>query len=211
VTHRRGLRALVGIAAASVFALLLASGAASAHKFSFSNKTFRIMWSSLEITPGQVRCPITLEGSFHSATIPKVFERLIGHVTRAISNSEACIEGRVTFLQEALPWHVTYSDFLDTLPLIRKIGVSLIRAAFQFESESVAFPCLTTSTAAHRIAGIFEIPIPESHSITVYRLNETFGIPLTGMCALLGSAFLRGSGEVRVLGRVTSTISVFLI
>jgi hypothetical protein len=64
-----------------------------------------------------------LEGTFHSNTIAKVANSLIGYITRATFNTPGCVqeEGstRALVLQETLPWHIRYSGFIGTLPNVR--------------------------------------------------------------------------------------------
>jgi hypothetical protein len=115
-------------------ALLLASAisTASARNLSVTGSNLRIVWTNIEFTNEigvpATRCSLTLEGSFHSRTIPKVERLLIGAITRAIFN--ACTNGRFRASTEILPWHLTYENFTGTLPAIRTVGLLLNRAAY---------------------------------------------------------------------------------
>jgi len=119
------LRLAVVLAGAAV----LATGAcASAQRLSIGGRTIRVTWAHLElfdeITGGEgstMRCPVTLEGSFHSATIRKTRGALIGHVTRASIPSGHCTNGNATVLIETLPWHLTYEGFEGALPTISRL------------------------------------------------------------------------------------------
>jgi hypothetical protein len=118
----------------ATLAMVFATSSASARSFSLSNQQFRITWTMLLLyTEGagvnpRTECPVTLEGSFHSRTIAKVRERLIGYVTRAISPNArppCAVDGSYAFLNESLPWHVTYESFTGALPRIETIRVAI--------------------------------------------------------------------------------------
>lgn len=104
-------------------ALMLASavGTASARSFSISNQSYRVTWSRLEFasTIVTVSCQVTLEGSFAGRTIAKVFDSLIGSVTRITTKPESCTNGRVTATNP--PWHAVFDGFEGTLPNISDI------------------------------------------------------------------------------------------
>jgi hypothetical protein len=111
---------------ASVLAtVLLPSAMASASRLGLSANTFRIVSGEGE-RPGFVICPLTLEGSFHSTTLLKVFRGLIGLITRAAMNEERCNGGSGRYLAETLPWHLQYAGFAGTLPNISAIGTRVI-------------------------------------------------------------------------------------
>jgi hypothetical protein len=74
-------------------------------------------------------CPVTMEGSFHSATISKVIGALIGYVSRATAGT--CRGGSMSITQTSLPWHVTYEGFTGTLPGIREIALLLRSINYQ--------------------------------------------------------------------------------
>ena len=112
---------------AAVALLGLAVAQASANQLSLSSRTFRVTWSSLQMTPNgfePVRCPVTLEGSLHSSTFGKIGGALLGYVTRAVSGT--CTGGTVTFLTGTLPWHVRYGSFAGVLPAISSLTLQLV-------------------------------------------------------------------------------------
>src|SRR5215207_9545753 len=78
---------------------------ASANQLSISSSTYRLTWSTLELASavGTIRCPVTIEGSFHSRTVWKVSGSLVGYVTRTALG--ACTGGTARVLTETLPWH----------------------------------------------------------------------------------------------------------
>jgi hypothetical protein len=114
----RHIRPLPAIAVLAAAVALMTSAWASANKMSVSSRTFRQTYSSLELEGeiGTVRCPITLEGSFHSSTFGKVANATLGSVSRAALNEGACTGGTVQANTETLPWGEAYSGFEGTLP-----------------------------------------------------------------------------------------------
>ncbi|HEX7290289.1 MAG TPA: hypothetical protein VF250_04090 [Conexibacter sp.] len=142
----------VGTLAAIVAALTLAFGvqAASARTFNWSNQQFRITWRELKFfdqgfAEFVALCPVTMEGSFHSRTIAKVVESLIGYITRAAVSEALCRDpaggaAEARFLPETLPWHIRYAGFQGTLPNITRIRVRILRVAY--EDVIRGTPCL---------------------------------------------------------------------
>jgi hypothetical protein len=134
-------QAKLGLAALTAAVLLAAAvGSASARSFEVNNQNIRITWASLEFNGSEfaepVRCRVTLEGSFHTRTIAKVREALIGAITRA-TVAHPCITGGEGFAlngvertPNTLPWHVQYDSFEGTLPRISAITVILSRSSF---------------------------------------------------------------------------------
>src|SRR6478672_9457988 len=117
---------------ALIAALLLASAlsTASARNLSSEIQNIRTTWRSLEFESPlvTVRCPVTMEGSFHSRTIPKIARLLIGAVTRINIKNESCTNGTATV--EGFPWHITYESFTGNLPSISSVRVLLQRFLF---------------------------------------------------------------------------------
>jgi hypothetical protein len=206
--------ALAGLAATLLMAFAL--GSASAGRLSFSSQTFRITWSSFEFfgeggVEATVRCPLTLEGSFHSRTTSKVFGLLIGYVNRAtVSPRERCTGGAATILTATLPWHVNYDSFSGTLPNLTSVGFRIRKTAILVE-VGLGTTCLyqeggeggtTAGAIAFREA---------SGRINAFRLDElarlvrvsgTFGCPTS-----LG---FRGTGSLSA-GGTTTSVTVTLI
>jgi len=195
---------------ARVFALIAAltlAGAdqAAAESLSLSNSSFRVTWSSLSFEAGvsPVRCPITLEGSFHSGTLLKVAGTLIGNVTRAAAGT--CTSGTVTVLTETLPWHVKYASFAGALPNITTVNVSTVGAAFSGREPVFGVTCLFRSTA--EAPSTLAVTREAGGALTTASAGGT--IPENG-CGLGVSARLSGSGTVTLLGAATR-ISLTLI
>lgn len=197
-----------GLTAALLLSMAVAS--ATANRLSVSNQRFRIVWAPLVLSNSLgvvIRCPVTMEGSFHSATIAKVRGALIGYVSRATTIPGACTGGRATILQEKLPWHVRYNSFRGNLPNITGVVLDLVGAAFLIEAGGAN--CTTRTTAANPGRGIAELT---AGVITGLRADETAPIPLEGefLCAIAGTGNFSGTGTVTLLGAATS-ITVRLI
>ena len=78
------------LALAATFLVSLGVTSASASRLSVSNRNFRAVWSLLTLSTAgtQITCPVTLEGSFHSATLAKRAGALIAHISRASVRGE---------------------------------------------------------------------------------------------------------------------------
>jgi hypothetical protein len=193
--------------------LAMAINAASANRLSVSNQRFRAVWANLEmannVTSEIVRCPVTLEGSFHSSTMAKVVHGLVGYVSRASVGNAVCTGGHVTVNQETLPWHLRYESFTGSLPSISQIRTSLTRASFIVETESNI--CKVTTSAESPIVIILEL---FGSTVTTVRIDPTARIPLTNgpggnFCGLV-SGIAAGTGSFTLLGNA-SAISIRLI
>jgi hypothetical protein len=167
---------------ASLMATLMAlvvSGVASARVFSISNRNFRIVWTSLQITNNfaihPTRCRVTLEGSFHSQTISKVEKALIGYISRASVAGANCVEGSATIHQESLPWHITYNGFTGFLPEILTIGILMTGMRFQIRTFFSPI-CTATVDATHPVRGEILVGVTEASNLTLFSGR----IPTTG-------------------------------
>ncbi len=197
------------LAALTVTLLLgIAVSNASANNLSTNEGGFRIAWSHLEFIEPTfevgVRCPVTIEGSFHSTTIRKVVGALIGQVTRVDLTSSTCTGGHATALTETLPWAVSYQGFGGTLPDITSIKVLLLRPAFRLEINSLfSINCLSQPTRINGIlAGTYEAV---RNAFRPERLSpENEGVPcgsVTGQFRSEGEVTRRNSTE-RILIRL---------
>jgi hypothetical protein len=152
-TVRFGKATLVIAAATALLCALV--GSASAGRLSISSQTGRATFRELKFTGGfgTTNCPITVEGSFHSRTIAKIANALIGYVTRAILG--VCSQGAATILSETLPWHVRYSSFSGTLPAITSIVIRLLGLSFQIREPVFGITCLARGTEVSSSVGTF--------------------------------------------------------
>lgn len=203
--HMNKVRVILSLASALV-AFSVAVNVASANRLSISNKNFRATWSALRLNPGEIICKVTLEGSFHSATLAKVVNSLIGHVSRA-AITNACTNGEASVLQEQLPWHIQYGGFEGTLPNITGVRYNLIGAAIRVRLNLFGINCVIKSSQATPDSGIAGIV---SGSITNLRADETRSVPLVNECAGLGNSSFAGTGRLTVLS-ATTAITIRLI
>jgi hypothetical protein len=204
--HRHSMLAIAAMAACAALAW---AGAASARRLELpaNERGFRLAWSVLEFTSaaGTVRCPVTLEGSYHSRTISKVVGSLIGFVTRA--SIAACTGGTNRLLSETLPWHVRYRGFVGSLPAIDSVAHSIVGMAFNMTVGGLG--CLVTTTAtnpAQVVSTLVEAeegePVEGGLVFSTARASEEVVIPLRGgfLCEIGGSGSLRGTANVTQLG-----------
>lgn len=197
----RSKLALIGLGATLLMAFAI--GTASARNLSISNQNIRMTFNNIELGIEGVSttsCHVTLEGSFHSRTLPKTPETLVGLLTRVANGS---CNNPVTILG-TLPWHIRYTGFSGTLPNITLIIARAIGASFQVE-PGLGIRCLMRNnlqfrairnTASGELSGI-EIPTQE--------------VSLTGaFCPATGALASNGNGSIMLLG-ATTRLTVTLI
>jgi hypothetical protein len=195
---------------AATLILTFAVGTASAGRLSVNSPTLRVTWASLELSNSArigspLRCPLTLEGSFHSRSIAKVARRLIGYISTARVGT--CTGGSMTLHAESLPWHLTYESFAGTLPNITEI--TLLLTGMFFEINNGAATCSARTEPRNNAAFISRID-PTTRRITSLAADPTRRIPLTGGLCALTTGFFEGNGGVTQLGTTTG-ITVTLI
>jgi hypothetical protein len=216
--HRSKLM-LAALAAALALGAIVT--AATATRLAISNQLFRATWT--EGVPlvieggaglGTIRCPVTMEGTFHSRTVVKNTAALIGFITSATVFESSCTGGLLNPLQASLPWHVFYDGFSGTLPRITAIDVRVVGAA-AIVHNNFGVSCLFTSTAASPLkaslnrnttTGVLESLTP----------NEAAEIPVTsgnlGFNGCPASVMLRGRSATLGIQRNTATrITVTLV
>jgi hypothetical protein len=149
--HTRTTQWLTAITAAILLLTAIATNA-TAGRLSTTEQSFRNTFTSLEFTAGStIRCRVTLEGSFHSRTIPKVRGLLVGAITRAIV-AHPCTGGEVWadngsevqplgVAPQRLPYHMTYDSFVGTLPAITAVALALSRASFVLQATILGLTC----------------------------------------------------------------------
>jgi len=203
---------LAGLSAALLMSL--AVGSAQANRLSVSNKNWRAVWSRLVFTDENenplVTCPVTMEGSFHSATIRKVLGALIGYVTRATAG-RPCTGGAATVRQNSLPWHITYEGFEGALPNITEIFLLLRNVNFTVEVFGIRCgygkPEDNLNGVAARNTATAEVQLSALPIAQGGFLNKLSGSEL--LCPGRGG-FTQFSGQVTLLG-TTTRISITLI
>jgi hypothetical protein len=194
--------------------LMVTAGSATAGRLSVNNKEFRVTWVTLRAIAGGniIGCPVTLEGSFHSATVRKATGALIGHVSRAIviGTEGPCTGGTVTVLSATLPWHLQYRGFTGTLPRIRTVLLRLIGVSVSVRPSGLV-ACLARTTEeepAEAEALLNEV----TGAITGLRPNEEAVILLeNSLCGFAGEFHYGGTGQVFRLGTTNQNVSIRLI
>lgn len=195
-------RLLVAVLATVVLSAV--TSGASAQRLSLSQRSFRATWSSLTITPNSEffttgRCPVTLEGSFHSATFTKTAAALVGHVTRALL--AACTGASATVSTETLPWHLRYRGFNGSLPTFTGVNANIVGARVQASTRELT--CSLVSTAERPWP--FSLNTNEAGTITGMRADESATISMGGvfLCQLIGYR-LSGTSSFTQLGSAGS-------
>lgn len=198
---------------AATLALAFAAQVASANRLSVSETRFRAVWRDLQFDSNGIiiNCPITIEGSFHSATFKKTAGALIGHISRAsvfgALGMGACTGGEATIFQESLPWHLVYISFAGTLPRPSSIKVKLVNSRFRVNPLGPLIPaCTFTSFEEDPVKGDFLIE--PNGLVTGIRADERAEI--AGECLGLPIAHLSRTASLTRLGS-TGNISIRLI
>jgi hypothetical protein len=185
-------------ALAAGLVLLIAASVANAEPLRVEPTRVRAVWSTLTFSTSAstVRCPVTLEGSFHSSTFEPREGLQVGYITRASVAEASCTGGRVRLLSETLPWRIQYESALGTLPEISGIRLKVVGLAARGEVSGLN--CLYQSSESRPARATLEIR-PQYVEVTGLRLDESAAIPLItreGLCAFGGDA--RASGTARV-------------
>ena len=207
---RRRARFAVGLTAAACL-LLGVSGSAGANRLSLSNQSIRWTWVEFSSNNAgiDIRCAVTLEGSFHSRTFTKVRGALVGFINRAsVRPSCAGGWGDMRFLSETLPWHIRYRSFAGTLPRITAVTIDVVGFSWNYPGIGRG-PCLYRSTAESP-AG-FILNRAETGAISSISADPTTAVPrFSGEITCNETINYSGSGAVSVTGTSTA-ISVSLI
>jgi hypothetical protein len=169
---------LAGLTAALAFGAFLSTS--SANRLAFSGRTWRATFNKIQfIGFATVECHVTIEGSFHSRTISKVLEALVGYVSRLTVDETKCTGGSVRALTETLPWRISYGGFEGTLPIITGIDIRVIGAAFLVQVAGIApATCLYTSSTASPMKSIMNRNTATGVAESL-RIDESAGIPFT--------------------------------
>jgi hypothetical protein len=194
------------------FALLLATSVASAEVIRVEPTRIRAVWSPMTFTTGTstVRCPVTLEGSFQSATFVVREGLQVGNVTRASAAEASCTGGRVRLLAETLPWRFQYESVTGTLPEIS--GMRLKVPGFAARSEVSGLNCQYQASESRPLKATLEIRA-QYVEVTGLRLDESAAIPLVnreGSCALGGDVRAGGTAAVTAAGSLSGFTVAFI-
>jgi len=182
-----------GLCAALILAAAVST--ASANHLSTNSQTFVLRWTALTFeasTGARVTCGVSLGGSFHSRTIAKVANALIGNVNAAAITSSTCTGGTATVNRETLPWHVQYRSFAGTLPNITNVALNLVGARFRIQpTGEIACNAGTTQNEP----GIGTIGFNARHVATEVRASGTIALSGSFLCNFASGSF-SGTGTV---------------
>jgi hypothetical protein len=219
-TNLMTTRSKLALAAlAATMLMSFAASTASARRIFLSNQRWLAIWPVLTLsapTAGNtIRCPVTLEGSFHSATLSKVSGQLIGYVTQGRVNEPACTGGNARVEAASLPWHTLFISFSGTLPIISSVRLSLINATFEVEPEGGPF-CRTKTTTREPAFGEIGIIAGAEAGNRIARTltpDRNVGIELRGsfICEIAGRGFFEGVAEVFLQGSTSTRVLVRLV
>jgi hypothetical protein len=214
---------LLAAMTATAFMSFAVSGA-QARRIFLSNTRYQAIWPLLTFEiQGQatISCPVTLEGSFHSATLSKVSGQLIGYVTsakvRGATLADCNNTGQARVNSETLPWHMRYLSFRGTLPVITGITLQLIGANFNVDPAGELPNCNARTTAANPGVGIANVVNGAEAGNRIARTLEadpTRTIPVGGsfICEIFASnSDFRGTAEVFLQGSTSTRILVRLV
>ena len=151
----RFTKVFLGVVGATVLLSALVSSA-SARNLSSSSLTKTILWRRGDFSGGfgTIECEVLLSGRYHTRTITKTTNSLIGYITEA--SILRCIRAGATMNRETLPWHLTYQGFGGTLPNITTAIVNLSGASWNIREPTFGATCRVnnaTSVGTVTIAG----------------------------------------------------------
>jgi len=186
---------LILAAATTTVVLGLAVSSASARRIEVSVQRFHQVWGSLNVVGefATVKCPVTLEGSFHSKTTSKVIGQLVGYISRVTVGNSSCTSGHLTALTETLPWHVTFEGFGGILPRITEIHLLYIGWAFRFELLGAS--CLWHTTTIEPAEGWIFVE-PNSGQVGQLEPNTGRFIRTSAGCLAGSKSRFEGISEV---------------
>ncbi len=204
--HNRIMLTLAGIAA--ILAMALSINTASANRLSLSHLTTRAIFNPIEFRGGvgAWSCRLTLEQSFHSATITKTVGALLGYVTGA-TIQRPCSAGEITILSETLPWHLQYGGFTGTLPQFRGLILNMLGLAFRVNESVFGISCLARSTQERPFVSIAEGIEWERHGNGIIRTlvaDQSKEIPCGSFAGRFGgtATVTESAGSTNVLIRL---------
>src|ERR1044072_8852081 len=211
-TMRTRSKLFISVLAAMLLMSLAASNA-PASRLSTSNRNIRAVWALITLTAAgaEITCPVTIEGSFHSATLAKRVGLLVGHISRASvrGGMSECLNTGTASISN-LPWHITYGGVQGTLPRPSGLHYSLVDERMTIDAAGILPPCTATSTTANPERGIAELG--GDGIVTRLRLDEAAVIPISeGFGCSLFTGQFSGAATVRQLGSTATNIRVSLI
>jgi hypothetical protein len=202
-TTRRSLGALV-----ATLVLGVGVGSAAAEEYWVIGQSFRVAMRALTVHSDVIEatavCPVTLEGTFSSASFTAAARTRIGSVTRA--GLGACTGGTASILSASLPWTLQYDTFGGTLPEPTSVSTRIIGAGIAATLGGIS--CLASTEEAEPLKLRFLRNPPGELSEASF--DESSRIRPRGAFCELSKGYLSGSGTNRLLG-TTAEESVFYV
>jgi hypothetical protein len=217
----------------AVSALGAAAGTAHARNLSIrgAERGIRFTWRGFRVSMVEsnvgfaTECPVTMEGSFHSTSMPKINRWLVGYVNRARVAEASCrgiigpeeMHGgeaypvKMQFLTESLPWHLRYASFAGTLPGITSVRIELIGPAIRVYELPSGVACLYRSEAGHPMP--YTLTLGAGRDVTAVRPDASpAALPLvSGIFCEIGDRGLSYSGDGALSSSSGTTVSISLI
>ncbi len=199
----RSITALVVVTALA--ALTFTASTASARRFTIDDQDVDAIRNddtqrlTFEGGGTSVSCEVTLLGSFHSGTIAKVVNSLVGYIIHFSVDTAGCRGGRVSLLG-TLPWHLQYGGFTSFLPTAVPV-VNLIGAAFLIEVPEFGARCLLTTSVADALEMFAARDMATGQITSLFTASsiEVNDLPESTLCDLVGNLGVAGSAKVRDL------------
>ncbi len=194
-------------ALAALTTLAFAVGTAAARRIEIDDQDIDAIWEDgserLDLAAGSstIECEVTLLGSFHSRTINKTANLLVGYITHARVDTAGCTgAGNGSARQETLPWHLTYNSFSGILPNITLIRLNLIGAGFLINGPLGARCRAITKVAEPAFGNINrDTANNQLDTIEAEGIIDLEDLPESSVCDLIGSGEFSGNGIVRDL------------
>jgi hypothetical protein len=124
---------------------------ASARNFSISSQTNRALWAVRNFRGGfgTVTCEVLISGSYHTRTITKTVNSLIGYITEG--RVLRCPSGGATINQASLPWHRRYRGFTGTLPNINGFAETVTGGEWTVREPTFGITCTVRAAESSTI------------------------------------------------------------
>jgi hypothetical protein len=131
---------LLAVVGATVLLVALVASA-SAGRLEDSSTDNRATWVHLIFRGGfgNIDCEVRVEARFHTRSITKTVNSLVGYITAA--SILRCASGGATVNQASLPWHRRYRAFSGTLPRITNVEETVTGAEWNIREPTFGVTC----------------------------------------------------------------------
>jgi hypothetical protein len=124
---------------------------ASARNLERSSLTIRALWTVWNFRGGFgiFTCEVLITGSYHTRTITKTVNSLIGYITEA--RFLRCASGGATINTASLPWHRRYRGFTGTLPNISSLSETVTGMEWTLREPTFGITCTVRAAESSTI------------------------------------------------------------